>query len=249
MTEIATVSALEIAGPKVVFRIPFINVDITESVVISWLIILVVAILCKVLTKNLKVKPETKRQVIAEYAVNFFSKSVKDNMGDKFSNYPPYIAALMIYAALGSIISVFGLRSVTADINVTITWALITFVLIVITKIRYKGIWGSIKSFTEPIAVITPINIISEVATPVSMAFRLFGNIAGGMVITGIIYMALNSLSAALHISFSLGSFDINLAAMGIPGVLSIYFDLFVGFIQAYIFATLTMVNVAGASE
>ena len=120
-----------------------------------------------------------------------------------------------------------------------------TFVLITYEKIRSNGVWGYFKGYAQPVAVITPINIISEVATPVSMAFRLFGNIAGGMVITGIIYMALAALSSALHVSFAIGPFSVNVFQVGIPAVLSVYFDLFAGCIQAYIFATLTMVNVA----
>ena len=242
-------SALDIHGPKVVFTIPFINVDITESVVVAWLLIVVIAILCKFLTHNLKVKPETKRQVIAEYAVEFVNKSVRDSMGERYMCYAPYIATIIVYAALGSLVSVVGLRSITADVNVTISWALITFVMIIYTRFRAKGFIGFFKTFTEPVAVITPINIISEFATPVSMAFRLFGNVAGGMVITGILYMALGALSNLLHISFTIGGFTVNLASIGIPGILSIYFDLFVGCVQAYIFATLTMVNVAGAAE
>ena len=241
--------ALDIHGPKVVFTIPFINVDITESVVVGWLLIIAIAILCKYLTHNLKVKPETKRQVIAEYAVEFVNKSVRDSMGEEYMCYAPYIATLLVYAALGSLVSIIGLRSITADVNVTISWALITFVLIVYTRFKNKGFVGFFKTFTEPVAVITPINIISEFATPVSMAFRLFGNVAGGMVITGILYMALGGLSELLHLSFSIGGFTVNIASIGIPGILSIYFDLFVGCIQAYIFATLTMVNVAGAAD
>lgn len=242
-------SALDIHGPKVVFTIPFINVDITESVVVGWLLIVVIAILCKFLTHNLKVKPETKRQVIAEYAVEFVNKSVRTSMGEKYMVYAPYIATLLVYAALGSLVSLIGLRSMTADVNVTIAWALITFVMIEYTRFKNKGFLGFFKTFTEPVAVITPINIISEVATPVSMAFRLFGNVAGGMVITGIIYMGLGGLSELLHISFAIGGFTINIASIGIPGILSIYFDLFVGCVQAYIFATLTMVNVVGAAD
>ena len=96
---------------------------------------------------------------------------------------------------------------------------------------------------------ILPLNIISEVATPASMAFRLFGNVAGGMVITGLLYGALGSLSSALGLTFEAGSWAFSVFQVGIPAVLSVYFDLFSGCIQAYIFSMLTMVNVGAAAE
>lgn len=238
-------AALDVHGPKIVFTIPGINWKITETVVVGWIIIAAFWILCIFLTRNLKKKPETKRQIIAEMIVKSVNNMVKQNMGVKYMRYAPYIAMLLGYAAIGSLVSLLGLRSITADVNTTITWGLMTFVLITYEKIRSNGILGYFKGYTQPVAVITPINIISEVATPISMAFRLFGNIAGGMVITGIIYMALAALSSALHLSFGIGPFSVNVFQVGIPAVLSVYFDLFAGCIQAYIFATLTMVNVA----
>ena len=87
-----------------------------------------------------------------------------------------------------------------------------------------------------------PLNILSEIATPVSMSFRHFGNIAGGMVITTLLMGALSALSTALHL-------PIPLLQIGIPGVLSLYFDLFSGCIQAFIFSMLTMAYVGSARE
>jgi F-type H+-transporting ATPase subunit a len=125
-----------------------------------------------------------------------------------------------------------------------------TFILITYHKIKANhGLWGYIKSFGKPVAFIFPLNIISEVATPASMAFRLFGNVAGGMVITGLIYGALGTLSSVLHLHFEFGSWAISVFQVGIPAVLSIYFDLFSGCMQAYIFSMLTMVNVGAAAE
>lgn len=240
-----SVAAMEVHGPKVVFTVPGINWQVTETVVVGWILIVAILLLCIFLTRNLKKKPETKRQIIAEMMVTSVNKMVRQNMGDKYIHYAPYIATLLAYAALGSLVSLLGLRPMTADINTTLTWAVMTFILITYEKIRSNGVWGYIKSFTQPVAVITPINIISEFATPMSMSFRLFGNIAGGTVITGIVYMALSMLSSALHLSFCIGPFSIDVMQIGIPAVLSVYFDIFCGLIQAYIFASLTMVNVA----
>ena len=234
-------------GPKVVFEIG--KIQITETVVMGWLIILVVTALCLWLTRDLKKVPEKKRQVVAEMFVKFVNNMVRSNMGEKLMGYAPYIGALLISAVLGALISMVGLRSMTADINVTAGWALITFILITYHKIRANGFGGYLKSFAQPVSFILPLNIISEVATPASMAFRLFGNVAGGMVITGLLYAALGALSTALHLHFELGSWAINVFQVGIPAVLSIYFDLFSGCIQAYIFSMLTMVNVGAAAE
>lgn len=236
-------------GPKIVFELLDGKIQVTETVVMGWLIIVIVTLLCMWLTKGLKKVPDKKRQVVAEMFVNFVNNMVKGNMGEKLMYYSPYIGALLISAVLGALISMVGLRSMTADINVTATWALMTFILITYHKIRANGIGGYFKSFAKPVAFIFPLNIISEVATPASMAFRLFGNVAGGMVITGLLYGALGALSSALHLHFEMGSWAFSVFQVGIPAVLSIYFDLFSGCIQAYIFSMLTMVNVGAAAE
>jgi F-type H+-transporting ATPase subunit a len=234
-------------GPKVVFEIG--PVQVTETVVMGWLIIVAVTILCLWLTHGMKKIPEKKRQVVAEMFVKFVNNMVRENMGPSMMKFAPYIGTLLVYAVLGALISMIGLRSMTADINVTATWALMTFVLITYYKFKNNGPIGYLKSFAQPVAFILPLNIISEIATPASMAFRLFGNVAGGMVITGLLYGALGSLSSALGLSFEVGSFGFNVFQVGIPAVLSVYFDLFSGCIQAYIFSMLTMVNVGAANE
>lgn len=234
-------------GPKVVFEIG--RIRITETVVTGWIIIAAVFLLCLWLTRGLKKKPDSKRQIVAEMLVKFVNGLVKENMGAKMMYYAPYIATLLIFALLGALVSMIGLRSMTADINVTATWALMTFALITFHKIKANGFGGYLKSFGQPVAFILPLNIVGEIATPASMAFRLFGNVAGGMVITSLIYGALASLSQALGVSFTAGSWAFSLFQVGIPAVLSAYFDLFSGCIQAYIFSMLTMVNVGAAAE
>ena len=233
-------------GPKIVFEIG--SLRITETVVMGWLIIVAVLILCLWLTHDLKKVPEKKRQVVAEMLVNFVNNMVKENMGVKMMKYAPYIATLLIYAVFGALISMIGLRSMTADINVTATWALMTFVLITYNKIKANGFKGYLKSFAQPVAFILPLNIISEVATPASMAFRLF-NVAGGMVITGLLYGALGSLSSALGLTFEAGSWAFSVFQVGIPAVLSVYFDLFSSFMQAFIFCMLTTLYIANAAD
>lgn len=237
-------------GPKVVFTIPILGgLDITETVVIGWLVILIVLLACLFLTSDLKKIPTTKRQVIAEMAVGFVNNTVKQAMGERFLYFAPYIATILLYSLLGSLMSLLGLRSVTADLNTTLSMALVTFTLITFFKIKTNGFGGYLKSFCSPMFFLAPLNVLSELATPISMSFRMFGNIAGGAIITSLLYMALGAISHALHISLTLGAFEFNVTQVFIPAVLSIYFDLFTGCIQAYIFAMLTMVNVSMAAD
>lgn len=234
-------------GPKVVFTI--FGLDITETVVIGWAIIVAVLLVCLFLTRSLKRVPEKKSQVVAEIFVEFVNNTVETTMGKQWKKFAPYIGTLLVYAVIGALVSLIGLRSMTADFNVTLTWALMTFVLITYYKIKTNGVFGYIKSFGQPIPIMLPLNLLSEVATPLSMAFRMFGNVAGGAVITGLLYGGLSFVSHALHISFTVGPFTLDMAQLFTPAVLSVYFDLFSGCIQAYIFSMLTMVYVSSAAE
>lgn len=215
---------------------------ISESVVTGWLVILIVLIVCLILTKDMKKIPETKRQCAAEYIVKTVNNMIKVNMDEQSMVYAPYIAAVFAYIIVGTLISMVGLRSITADISVTGGLAIMTFVLITYTKLKYQGPGKYLKSF------INPLNLISEFATPMAMALRLFGNVSAGMIITIIIYAALGAVSSGLYgllgippIGEPVNGYVFNIFQIGIPAVLSIYFDLFSGAIQSYVFIMLTM--------
>ena len=243
---------IEVQGPKRMIYLLDGNGDvafsISESVVTGWLVILIVLVLCLILTKDLKKIPETKRQCAAEYIVKTVNNMIETNMGVDFARYAPYIAAVFSYIIIGTLISMIGFRSITADISVTGGLALMTFVLITYTKIRYNGIGKYLLSF------VNPLNIISEVATPVSMALRLFGNVGGGMIITIILYAALGAASGAIYglngiPEMASGGYFFNIFQIGIPAVLSVYFDLFSGAIQSYVFIMLTMAYIKMGKE
>lgn len=190
-------------GPKIIFTIPlFGGIAVTETVTNSWLLILVIFILCKFLTNNLQKIPKGK-QVLAEKFVTMINGLVKETMGEKKLHYAPYIGTLMIFSALGSLMSLTGLRPVTGDLNTTVAWAVVTFVLIQMTKIKANGFLGYLKSFADPFPVMLPINIVSELATPVSLSFRHFGNIAAGSVITSLLYTALAALTNIIFRGFT----------------------------------------------
>lgn len=232
----------EINGPKIytyLFDNP--NLPITETMVNYWIVMVFILFLCIFLTSRMEKIPKGK-QALAEKFVLMIDGLVEQNMGPDFKGYSPYIATLMFSSVFGSLASLVTLRSVTADLNTTLGWALMTFALITYTKIKYHGVGGYLKGFAEPIIVMAPLNILSEVATPISMSFRHFGNIAGGFVISTLLLSALSALSTALHL-------PIPLFQIGIPGVTSLYFDLFSGCIQAFIFSMLTMAYVGSAKD
>jgi F-type H+-transporting ATPase subunit a len=240
--------SVDITGAKILFRLPF-GILITETQVNMWLIMIVIALLCKWLTHNLQIKPVGKRQVIAEYIVNVVDKFTKDNMGEAFKGFAPFIAALFSLALLCSLSSLFGLYPPTADLNTTVGWAVVVFLIIMFYKIKTNGIFGYLKGLTQPIPVLTPFNIIGEFSTPISMAFRMFGNISSGVVISTLLYAALAWLSSIVLQWLPGALASIPIFQLGLPAILSIYFDLFNSVLQAFIFCMLTMLYVSSAAS
>lgn len=241
---------VDISGAYVYYRIPVLGgIPITETLVTTWIVMLVIIALCIFLTRNLKVRPTGRRQVIAEFIVTSVDNLVVQNMGEKFHAFSPFIAAILSLSALSSLSSMIGLYPPTADLATEMGWALLVFVLITYYKFKAGGPVGYIRGFLDPIPVLLPFNIISEIATPISMAFRHFGNIASGSVITTLLYAALAVLSHAIigWLPGFLGTIPI--FQLGIPAVLSVYFDLFSSCLQAFIFSMLTMMYISSAAE
>ncbi|MCQ2523838.1 MAG: F0F1 ATP synthase subunit A [Lachnospiraceae bacterium] len=249
---------VNIVGPKIYYEIP-IDIpllgrpQISETLVVSWIVMLIITLLCIFLTRNLKVSNITKRQAFAEMLVETADKFVIGNMGEKFSYMIPFVAALFATSVLSNLISLIGLRSPTADINTEAAWAIVVFIMITAQKIKSSGFGGYLKGFTQPIPVMTPFNVLSELATPISMACRHFGNILSGVVINALIYGSLALASSALLglIPGAVGAFlsHVPILAVGLPAVLSVYFDWFSGCMQAFIFCMLTTMYIANAAE
>ena len=245
---------VNITGAKVLFTIPvFGGIPITETIVNTWIVMAAIVAVCIFLTRNMKVHATSKRQIIAEYLVGMVNNLVRENMGEQFMGYVPFIGALFSLSMFCSLSSLFGMYAPTGDLSTCAGWALLAFVMITYYKIRTQKLGGYLKSFTEPIFVMTPLNLISECATPLSMAFRHFGNIASGAVVTALVYAALASLSTAVLglLPGALGTLlsGIPIFQIGIPAVLSIYFDLFSSVLQAFIFCMLTMMYIKLACE
>jgi len=241
-------SGISIAGARVFFRVKFPIQDllISEAQINSWLVIVTILFFCLYMAHGLTVECKTRRQRLAEWIVETVDRLVADNMGPYFSGYSAFIISILALSAFSSLLSLLGLFPPTSDINVVAGWAILIFILITHYKLK-GGFLNYLKGFTEPIFVMAPLNVLGEIATPVSMAFRHYGNVLSGTVISVLIASALNAASALLigWIPGVLG--DLSLLRIGLPAILSIYFDVFSGCMQAYIFAMLTMLNVSGA--
>ena len=240
---------LTITGAKIFFEIPiFGGIPVTQTMVTLLAVTLILIIGSYFLTRNLQKRP-TRVQVLVEKGVSMIYGFVEDVMGKHNVKFAPYIGALFLSSLFGSLIGMTQIfRSTTGDLSVTLAWALVTTGLVWYSNIKNFGFKTWLKGFTEPIAVMTPMNIVSEIANPISMAFRHFGNVAGGSVLTSVIYAALAALSSVIFgwIPGIIG--EIPFFQVGIPALLSIYFDLFSGFVQAFVFCLLTMIYVGAAN-
>jgi F-type H+-transporting ATPase subunit a len=255
---------LTVNGPKVYVRIEWLYqkfagtmVDIfgnfgniiTQTTVSLFVVTLLLMILAKLATKNLSKRPG-RLQVLVEKGVGMIYGLVEDTMGKHNLKFAPYIGTLFLSSIFGSLIGTTAIfRSATGDLSVTLAWALVTTGMVWYNNIKNFGFKAWLKGFTEPIVVMTPMNIVSEIAQPISMAFRHFGNVAGGSVLTSLIYAALAVASKAIFGWLPAMVLEVfpPLLQAGVPAFLSLYFDFFSGFVQAFVFCLLTMVYVAGA--
>lgn len=287
---------VSVEGAFVYFTIPILGgIPITQTTVSSLLVTILLIIACIKLGSNLQKRP-TGIQVLVEKGVEMIYNLTSSAMGEHNAHWAPFMGTIFLSSICGSLIGLTGfLRSSTADLSCVLVWAIMVSVIIWYNNIKNNGFVGWLKGFTEPVWVMTPMNLVSEIAQPISMAFRHFGNVAGGGVISSIIYTAFSLLSSAVlnliagsgwlmgavliavgvllwimsakkHslllkilavVSFVLGLFGLLQAAgilsgvpilsFGIPAVLSCYFDLFSGFVQALVFTLLSMVYISGS--
>ena len=236
-----------ITGARIFFSIPmpFQDLLITESQINSFLVLISIFGLCLYMTHGIKVKADTKRQHIAEWIVEKVEGMVNESMGEYFKEYAPFIASILALSAFSSLLSLFGLYPPTSDLNVVAGWAILVFFLITYYKLK-SGPLKYLKGFFEPVPFLAPMNLIGEFATPLSMSFRHYGNVLSGTVISALLASALQGLSRMVLGWLPEFLASIPIFQIGIPAVLSIYFDVFSGCLQAYIFAMLTMMYVSG---
>lgn len=247
-----------VEGPRVVFfiplpeflrKIPFVmetasggyGLPVTITVVTTWFLILFMFILFRVGTSKLEVIPG-RLQLILESIYAFLDGVVGQMMGSWKKKYLSYIGPLFLFIFTANIISFFPIpwfflndghvtfapafKSPTADLNTTVGLALLTTFMFLKASIKTNGVLGYFKGFLAPIPVMLPLNIVGEFAKPVNISVRLFGNAFAGGVIMGLLYMG---------------------APAAIPSALHLYFDLFSGLVQSFVFIMLSMVYIQGS--
>lgn len=227
------------------------KVEVSESIIIMWIVMAFLIIAAYALTRNMKTVPDGK-QSVAEVFVEFINNFAKNNMGHHYKIFAPYLGTVLLFLTVSNIISIFNIfpspeqlyaltgiaffeklptlnmRPPTKDINITATLAIISILLVLVSGIAVKRVKGWLKTFAEPAPFMIPFRILDYFVRPTALCFRLFGNIFGGFIIMELAYASM---------------------AFALPAVLSIYFDIFDGLLQAYIFVFLTSLYVAEAIE
>lgn len=218
--ELNTETVFSLFGGKITFD---------EGTVVSWIIMAVFLIAGIILTRGLKVQGEiSKRQLFLEMCVEKMHSFFHKNMGKDGDRYIPWLMTVAIYIGACNMCGIFGFKSPTKELNVTLGLALTSIILVQYAGIHKKGTKGWLKSFAKPVPIVLPINILELVIKPMSLCFRLFGNIIGA-------YIIMKLIEAVVPV--------------GLPVALSLYFDIFDGFIQAYVFVFLTSLYIQEAIE
>lgn len=204
------------------------GIGISEAVVVTWIIMAFVVVVSILLTRNLKVEHPGRGQLMLEQAVTWVQGVGESIVGEEGKGYAPYLTSVLIYLGIANLIGILGFKPPTKDMNVTAALAIMSILLIEFAGIRKKGVKKWLKGFTEPVLLVTPINILELFIKPLSLCMRLFGNVLGAFVIMKLIECIL---------------------PVGLPVVFSLYFDLFDGLIQAYVFVFLTGLFIKEAIE
>ena len=188
----------------------------------------VLVLLSVILVRNLKVENPGKKQLALESIITTFNNLFSDVLGEKGKAYIPYLITVILYIGMANIAGIFGFKPPTKDLNVTAALAIMSIVMVQVVCIRSRGPKGWLKSFAEPVAIVAPINVMELVIKPLSLCMRLFGNVLGAFVIMELIKIVV---------------------PVFLPAVFSLYFDLFDGLLQAYVFVFLTSMYIAEAIE
>ena len=238
--------SITVNGPKILWVLfpDTLHITITETILTSWVVMAILIVGSFLINRKLSVRKPGAIQVLVEKGVMMIYNNVESIMGSHNLHFAPYIGTLFLSSILGTLLGMTGvLRSATGDLSTTVAWALATSFMQWYGSIKNGGLWPFLKNW------LNPMNIISDVAQPISMSFRHFGNIAGGSVMTTLIYTGLALLSSFVLQWIPVAAINqIPIFQLGIPAFLSIYFDLFSGFVQALLVMMLTMVFVGGAN-
>ena len=215
-----TEKLLEELNCKTVFTIPvFGGIGVAESVVVTWIIMAVLVGVSFIFVRNLKVENPGKKQLVMESAIGWAQNFFEGIIGKENKRYIPYLITIILYLGVSNMISLFGFKPPTKDLNVTAALAIMSMFLIEYSGIRKNGVKHWVKHFAEPVPIVAPIMVLEIVIRPLSLCMRLFGNVLGAFVI-------MELLKAIIPVI--------------VPIPFIFYFDIFDGQLQAYVFVFLT---------
>jgi F-type H+-transporting ATPase subunit a len=219
---------MEKLQPHTVFTIPlFGGIPVSDAVVVTWIIMLILAAASILLVRNLQTIP-TGTQNAVEVVIGGINNFVKSIIGHEWKTFAPYLGTVALYLAIANTISIFGFTPPTKDLNVTAALSVMTMLIVIGAGIRFKGFGGWLKEFKEPIPIILPMKVLEMFVRPLSLAMRLFGNILGSFVIMELLYEVI---------------------PLAVPAILSLYFDIFDGLIQMVVFTFLSTLFIKEAIE
>lgn len=220
-------------GARIIISFGDGEIFLSESFLLGVLVAIILAIFGIWMGTGLQTIPKGK-QIISELIVGWVYKYTKENVGKGNEGYAPYVGTVFGFCLLGSALGLFGLRPITADVNVTFALSILTFLLIQGSEFRKFGIIGKFKHMCDPYPFMLPLKLLEEVTLPVSLGFRLFGNILGGLIVVDI------WLNFMTYLSEYVTDVPFLRAITVLP--LNGFFDIFEPIIQTFIFTMLTMI-------
>lgn len=211
------------------FTIPvFDGIPVSQSVVVSWILIAVLALAAFLMTRHLRQEKPGRMQLMLEWFVDLINSMCRNNIGSHGRSFAPWLGTVALYIALANLCGIFGLVPPTKNLNVTLGLALTSVALIYGAAFRFKGLGGGFRQFVQPVPVLLPINLMEIIIRPLSLCMRLFGNVLAAFVVMELIKILVPAV---------------------LPAILSIYFDIFDGLIQTVVFVFLTALFVGEALE
>ncbi|MBE5843593.1 MAG: F0F1 ATP synthase subunit A [Butyrivibrio sp.] len=215
---------------KVLIHFDFMNgfFDINKSIVVTWGIIIVLTLFLLFITSNMKMHDISRKQLVAEFIAEKLRGITLGMLGEEALRYRDYMVVVLVFIATSNLVGLVGQTPPTMDLNVTAALSLMSIILVEAAGIKKKGVKKWLKAFAEPMAVVAPMNVLELAIRPLSLCMRLFGNIIGATVIMELLKMAVPII---------------------VPAAFSVYFDIFDGLIQAYVFVFLTSLYIKEAVE
>lgn len=216
------------------FKLGNFNFNITDSTISTWIVMLIIIVIAFIMSRNLTQAP-SRRQNIVETFIEFISNMLSDSTSVNLIRFVPFIGTLFVFLVIANMLDIvnivipsLNMVPPTKDINIVLSLAIISIVSVIYAGIRYRKFSGWLKSFIQPIPIILPFKILDYFIKPVSLTLRLFGNIVAGFLIMMLLYSLIPTV---------------------IPSFAAMYFDIFDGILQAYIFVFLTSLYIGEAAQ